>query len=87
LQFIYSVSDVRYNSPSLSLSGNKANPALNSEGKVSKHHVMVYTAEAVRNHPAVALTRGGLILFALLAGGDYDAVGVNVSYHGLGINS
>jgi hypothetical protein len=43
---------------------------------------MVYTADAVREHPAVALTRGGLILFALLAGGDYDAVRVLLSSYG-----
>jgi Holliday junction resolvase YEN1 len=35
---------------------------------------MVYTAEAIRTHPDVRLTRGGLILIALLAGGDYDKV-------------
>jgi hypothetical protein len=61
-------------SPSVTLSGNKVNPALNSDGKASKYHVMVYTAEAIRNHPRVMLTRGGLILFALLAGGDYANV-------------
>jgi Holliday junction resolvase YEN1 len=61
-------------SPSMKLSGNKSNPALNSEGKASKSHVMVYTAEAIRTHPEVRLTRGGLILIALLAGGDYDKV-------------
>lgn len=59
---------------SLNLSGNKSNPALNSEGKASKYHVMVFTADAVGNHPEVRLTRGGLILIALLSGGDYDEV-------------
>jgi holliday junction resolvase YEN1 len=58
----------------MKLSGNKSNPALNSDGKASKSHVMVYTAEAIRTHPEVRLTRGGLILIALLAGGDYDKV-------------
>ncbi|KDQ57718.1 hypothetical protein JAAARDRAFT_273139 [Jaapia argillacea MUCL 33604] len=58
--------------PGLTLSGNKSNPALNSEGKASKHHVMLYTADAMRTHPEIALTRGGLILFALLCGGDYN---------------
>jgi len=60
--------------PSQKLSGNKSNPALNSEGKASKHHVMVFTADAIRNHPEIRLTRGGLVLIALLAGGDYDEV-------------
>ncbi|KAJ6495565.1 PIN domain-like protein [Mycena vitilis] len=55
---------------SLDLSGNKANPARDSRGKPSKHHVMVYTADAVQ---ALGLTRGGLLLFALLAGGDYHS--------------
>ncbi|KAJ7039248.1 PIN domain-like protein [Mycena alexandri] len=53
---------------SLHLSGNKANPALDANGKASKHHVMVYTSDAVR---ASGLTRGALLLFALLSGGDY----------------
>ncbi|OCH90241.1 PIN domain-like protein, partial [Obba rivulosa] len=58
--------------PSLTLTGNKCNPALNSEGKASKYHVMVYTAEQILVHPDVAMSRGGLILFALLSGGDYS---------------
>ena len=61
-------------SMSLTLTGNKSKPALDSKGKASKHHVWLYTADAVRNHPDVALTRGGLVLIALLSGGDYDGV-------------
>ncbi|KAG2153896.1 hypothetical protein DEU56DRAFT_771728 [Suillus clintonianus] len=56
---------------SLTLSGNKSNPALDSEGKPSKHHTMIYTAEAIRRHPEVGLTRGGFVLFAILVKGDY----------------
>ncbi|KAG1851669.1 hypothetical protein F4604DRAFT_1959173 [Suillus subluteus] len=56
---------------SLTLSGNKSNPALDSEGKPSKHHAMIYTAEAIRRHPEVGLTRGGFVLFAMLVKGDY----------------
>lgn len=37
---------------------------------------MIYTADTIRNHPDIRLTRGGLILFALLSGGDYDTNGV-----------
>lgn len=66
-------------SPGVALSGNKSHPALNAHGKVSEHHVMVYTADAVQNHPEVGLTREGMILFALLAGGDYNKV--CYSYH------
>ena len=61
-------------SASLSLSGNRGDPALNSEGKASQTHVKVFTADAVLNHPAVRLTRGGMVLIALLSGGDYDHV-------------
>lgn len=59
---------------STKLSGNKANPALDLNGNPSKEHTMVYTAEAFANHPEIRLTRGGLVLVALLAGGDYDSV-------------
>lgn len=62
--------------PSISkkLSGNKAHPALDANGKVSAHHVMVYTADDIWSHPEVRLTQGGMILIALLAGGDYNKV-------------
>ncbi|KAJ7502773.1 hypothetical protein B0H11DRAFT_2170838 [Mycena galericulata] len=63
---------------SLDLSGNKANPALDANGKASKYHVMVYTADAVRDHPKVGLSRGALLLFALLAGGDYHSGVLNL---------
>lgn len=56
---------------SLTLSGNKSNPALDSQGKPSKYHAMIYTAEAIRRHPDVGLTRGGFVLFAMLVKGDY----------------
>lgn len=61
-------------SNSSKLSGNQNNLALNSADKTDKSHYMVYTADGIRNHPKVSLTRGGLILFALLAGGDYHKV-------------
>lgn len=63
-------------SSSLSLTANKANPALDANGKASKHHAMIYTDQAIRAHPEIQLTHGGLILFALLTGGDYDKVSV-----------
>ena len=37
-------------------------------------NVKVYTSEAVQNTPGVSLTRGGMMLIALLSGGDYDEV-------------
>ncbi|KAG1742217.1 XPG I-region-domain-containing protein [Suillus lakei] len=71
---------------SLTFSGNKSNPALDSEGKPSKHHAMIYTAEAIRKHPEVGLTRGGFVLFAVLVKGDYGdgvrVVGKGIA-HGL----
>ncbi|RDB28015.1 Flap endonuclease GEN 1 [Hypsizygus marmoreus] len=36
-------------------------------------HVILYTADSIEYSNGVKLTRGGLLLFALLAGGDYDA--------------
>ncbi|KAJ3491071.1 hypothetical protein NLI96_g1005 [Meripilus lineatus] len=55
------------------LSGNRNNWALNSEGNPSKSHTMVCKADDVANHPLIRLSKGGMILFALLSGGDYDA--------------
>ncbi|THH33505.1 hypothetical protein EUX98_g629 [Antrodiella citrinella] len=60
---------------SLKLTGNKAHPALNADGKESKSHTMIFTADDIRNHPDIGLTRNGMILFALLCGGDYDTGG------------
>ncbi|PSR87077.1 hypothetical protein PHLCEN_2v5247 [Hermanssonia centrifuga] len=71
---------------SLKLTGNGKDPARNAEGKASDHHVKVFTADAIRTHPNVRLTRGGMILFALLSGGDYNdgvkGCGADIS-HGL----
>lgn len=61
-------------SMSVKLSGNRNNPALNLENKKDAHHVTLYTAEAVKDNTEIALTRGGLVLFALLSGGDYHKV-------------
>lgn len=58
-------------SSSLDLSGNKANPARDANDKTSKHHVVVYTADVIG---AQGFTRGALLLFALLSGGDYHSV-------------
>ncbi|KAL4262296.1 XPG-I domain-containing protein [Pleurotus pulmonarius] len=72
--------------PGINLSGNKSKPAIDKRGKASKHHVWVYTADAIQSHPGVRMTRGGMILFALLNGGDYhtgvDKIG-KVIAHGL----
>lgn len=57
--------------------GNRGYPALNSDGKDDGVHVMVYRADDIERDPACKLTRGGMILIALLSGGDYDQVSVN----------
>lgn len=46
------------------LSGNKSYPTLDPEDKPSKHHAMIYRAEAIRRRPESGLTRRGFILFA-----------------------
>lgn len=56
------------------MTGNKANPALDSTGKPSKVHAMVFKAVDLRDNPQIRMTQGGMILFALLTGGDYDKV-------------
>jgi Holliday junction resolvase YEN1 len=61
-------------SQSSELSGNKKNPALNVDGKPDKLHYMVYKADDIKNNADVSLTRGGMILFAMLSGGDYSKV-------------
>jgi hypothetical protein len=52
------------------LSGNRSKPILNSSGKDDKQHVMVY------NSSRLPLDRAGLILIALLRGGDYAPEGL-----------
>ncbi|CAE6416976.1 unnamed protein product [Rhizoctonia solani] len=58
--------------PSGTLTGNRGYPALNREGKDDGVHVMVYRMDDIEKDPACRLTRGGMILIALLSGGDYD---------------
>lgn len=62
---------------SYSLTGNKKNPAQNENGTNSKFHVRIFEADAIESNPNVELKRGGMILFALLCGGDYDNNKVN----------
>jgi holliday junction resolvase GEN1/YEN1 len=37
-------------------------------------NVNIYTLDAIQNTPGVSLTRGGMMLIALLSGGDYNEV-------------
>lgn len=45
-----------------------------SQTKEDGQHVNVYRLEDIKNHSDVGLSQGGLILIALLRGGDYDQV-------------
>lgn len=59
-------------SMSLKLTGNKNNPAQDSEGNNSEHHVRIFEADAIESHRNIQMTRGRMIMFALISGGDYD---------------
>ncbi|KAJ7616026.1 PIN domain-like protein [Roridomyces roridus] len=39
--------------------------------------IMVYTATSMEQDPALQLTQGGILLLALMSGGDYDAVSLS----------
>ncbi|KAL1727018.1 hypothetical protein EV714DRAFT_218167 [Schizophyllum commune] len=60
--------------PSNNLSANRAKPVLNSEGRDDKQHTMVYRLTDITSQ--LELTRGGLILIGLMAGGDYEQAGL-----------
>lgn len=76
--FFLSSIDVSF-SVGFNLSGNKSNPALRSDGKKSKEHTMVFTADAIQSNAVIQMSRGGMILFALMSGGDYDKVRFTIS--------
>jgi Holliday junction resolvase YEN1 len=61
---------MRY-SPSATLSGNKSHHNVNALGKRDGLHTTIYRDEDIFEHPSIQLCQGGLILFALLGGGDY----------------
>ncbi|KAJ7792482.1 PIN domain-like protein [Mycena olivaceomarginata] len=44
--------------------------------KKNKDEITVYTSEALQNNPDIRLTNGGILLLAVLNGGDYDTVGL-----------
>ncbi|KAI9571826.1 hypothetical protein HD554DRAFT_2069651 [Boletus coccyginus] len=62
--------------PSNTLSGNRAHPVKNAQGKDDGNHVVTYTADAILSDPSVALSRSGTILIGLLSGGDYIPAGL-----------
>ncbi|KAF8130008.1 PIN domain-like protein [Mycena galopus ATCC 62051] len=42
----------------------------------AKDKITVYTSDALQSSPQVGLTRGGILLLAVMRGGDYDTVGL-----------
>ncbi|KAI0031029.1 PIN domain-like protein, partial [Vararia minispora EC-137] len=62
--------------PSATLSGNRGHIIRNADGRDDGKHSYVYHADKLQTHPDIQLTRGGLVLIALLNGGDYHPEGV-----------
>ncbi|KAG1744694.1 uncharacterized protein EDB91DRAFT_199810 [Suillus paluster] len=62
--------------PSNTLSGNRAHPVKNADGRDDGNHVVTYRAADLVSHGDVCLSRGGCILIGLLSGGDYHQAGV-----------
>lgn len=71
--FIFGAYTVIRNS-SATLSGNRSHGAKNANGKDDGQHAYVYQSNDIQSDPTVNLSLGGLILIALLRGGDYDQV-------------
>ena len=63
-------------SPNSSLSGNRSHPAPGSLAKDDGNHVVIFRANDF-NLPEINLTHGGLVLIALLSGGDYHQAGLS----------
>ncbi|KAG1856703.1 hypothetical protein DFJ58DRAFT_784503 [Suillus subalutaceus] len=63
-------------SPSNTLSGNRAHPVKNSDGRDDGNHVVTYRAADILSHDDICLSQGGCILIGLLSGGDYHQAGV-----------
>ncbi|KAH8115140.1 hypothetical protein DFH11DRAFT_1703479, partial [Phellopilus nigrolimitatus] len=62
--------------PGKMLTGNSAHPVRNTAGKDDGEHTYTYSAADILSHEDIALSQGGLILIALLRGGDYDPTGL-----------
>ncbi|KAF7374667.1 hypothetical protein MSAN_00351700 [Mycena sanguinolenta] len=53
-----------------------ARRVIRSLNKKSKDEITVYTAVATEIHSQISLSLGGILLLAILGGGDYDTVGL-----------
>ncbi|KAJ7222610.1 hypothetical protein GGX14DRAFT_492239 [Mycena pura] len=73
--FLFGATTVIRN-PSNNLSGNRANPVLNADGRDDKNHTRVYRMHDIQQRPDVSLTRGDMIFMSLCSGGDYDTSGM-----------
>ncbi|KAG2344309.1 hypothetical protein BDR05DRAFT_910413 [Suillus weaverae] len=62
--------------PSNTLSGNRAHPVKNADGRDDGNHVVTYRAADILSHDDICLSQGGCILIGLLSGGDYHQAGV-----------
>ena len=64
-----------YLSPSSSLSGNRPHLMVGSSAKDDGSQVVVFSSSEF-NMPEINLTHGGLVLIAILSGGDYHQAGL-----------
>ncbi|KAJ7272665.1 PIN domain-like protein, partial [Mycena haematopus] len=53
-----------------------ARRAIRGLNRGNKDEITLYTSAAMQSNPAVGLTSGGVLLLAILGGGDYDTVGL-----------
>lgn len=67
---------LKHLSPNASLSGNRPHAVASSSVKGDGNHVVVFKASEF-SVPEINLTHGGLILIALLSGGDYHQAGLS----------
>lgn len=58
------------------LTGNAAHPVRNTAGRDDGEHAYVYHSSSFPSFPSIGLTHGGLVLIALLRGGDYAPEGL-----------
>ncbi|KAF8257778.1 PIN domain-like protein [Lactarius quietus] len=73
--FLFSAKMVIHNA-SATLSGNSKHTTKNVDGHIDGNHSIVYTSADILAHPSTQLTQGGLILIALLSGGDCHPAGL-----------
>ncbi|KIM41673.1 hypothetical protein M413DRAFT_135949 [Hebeloma cylindrosporum] len=73
--FLFGATTVIRNA-SNNLSGNRANPVLNADGKDDKNHTRIFRIQDITTHQDIKLNRAGMILIGLMSGGDYQQGGL-----------